>query len=118
MINTRENNYIKSVCGIIICLLLFYFLYVLRSVLLPFVVGIIVAYFLDPLVQRLVNFCKMPRSLATIVILAIAVILLVPLLIFLGSIVVVQISDFVINLPQHIGLFGQKIIFRFWHLQI
>ena len=110
MAATKENNYMKYAIVFFGCLLLWGALYTLHSVLLPFVVGIVVAYFLDPLVSRLVRFCKMPRSAATIAVLLLFLILLVPLLIFLGSVVVVQIGEFVVNLPQYISLFGHKIV--------
>lgn len=104
-INNQRHVFILGVfvllCGAI---------YLLHSVLLPFVIGIVAAYFLDPLADRLVRFFKMPRSVAAILVLLLFLLILVPLLVFLGSIAVVQIGDFALHLPQYISTFGHKIV--------
>lgn len=84
-------------------------LYVLRSVLLPFVVGIAVAYFLDPAVNRLVKSVKISRTLATTVVLSLFLLILLPIVAVLGSMAFSQVSDFLSNLPEYIEKFMQKL---------
>lgn len=50
-----------------LALVTFGFLFLIKSILLPFVVGIMVAYFLDPLVDRL-EARNLPRWLATLIV--------------------------------------------------
>ena len=85
-------------------------MYMLRSVLLPFVVGILVAYFLDPLVNRLTFNGKVSRSVASIGILTLFLLILLPILVFLGGIAFSQVSDFVVNLPEYINTFKAKFL--------
>lgn len=53
--------------------------YVLRSVLLPFVAGIIIGYLLDPLTTRFTKW-GLNRTIATFLVLFLVVIVLVPAL--------------------------------------
>ena len=76
-------------------------LYVLRSILLPFVAGTALAYALDPLADWLER-RGLARPAATIAILIFALILLVLLLLLIGPIVFNQLSDFVQRLPTAI----------------
>ena len=85
-------------------------LYVLRSVLLPFVVGILVAYFLDPLVDKLTRYCKMSRSWASVLLLLLFLLILLPLLVLAGSVAFSQISEFAENLPTYLQTFKVKIL--------
>ena len=51
--------------GAIFCIL-FVALYLVREVLLPFIAGMAVAYFLDPILDRLEK-CRLSRLMATII---------------------------------------------------
>ncbi len=96
------------ICGIL--------LYALRSVLLPFVVGIAVAYFLDPAVNKLENSLKFSRSLATTMVLGLFLLILLPVIAVLGSMAFSQISDFLSNLPQYVDGFVKKL--KVWLEQV
>ena len=48
-------------------ILFFVFLYLIRSILLPFILGALIAYFLDPAADRLEKL-KFSRNLATVTI--------------------------------------------------
>lgn len=85
------------------------FLYALRSVLLPFVVGITAAYFLDPLVSK-VSKSGTSRTIATTLVMFVFLLILVPLLILLGSAVVSQTIDFAGRLPEYAGGFAKRIM--------
>lgn len=91
-----------AVVGVVVC----GFLYVLRSVLLPFVVGIALAYFLNPFVQKMK---KLSRTSATVVVLGTFLLILFPLLLLIGGAAVSQIGQFLADLPQFISSFGEKI---------
>ena len=85
------------------------FLFTLRSVLLPFVVGIVLAYFLDPLVSKISN-KDTSRTIATTIVMFIFLLILVPLLILLGSYAISQIIDFTIKLPGYANIMVDKIM--------
>ncbi len=84
-------------------------LYMLRSVLLPFVVGIAAAYFLDPLVNRLAQRKCISRTIATVAVMSLFLLILLPLLLLLGGAAVAQIGEFLHNLPQYVSSFGAKV---------
>ena len=83
-------------------------IYVLRDVLLPFVAGIAIAYFLDPLTSKLQK--KMHSRIAAVCVISAMLILLVLLCIFIiVPIVQKQLSIFIANLPMYAGLLWSKI---------
>lgn len=87
---------------LIVAVLLGIFIYVFSDILLPFVVGMAVAYFLDPVADRLerVGFSRMAATfvilLAFIVVLVLALIILIPIL-------VTQLGDFIAKLPEYLA---------------
>lgn len=82
--------------------------YVLRDVLLPFVAGIAMAYFLDPLTTRLQK--KLHSRIAAVCVVSVVLILLFLLCIFIiVPIVQKQLSIFINNLPVYAGLLWSKI---------
>ena len=78
------------------------FLYVFSSILLPFVVGMTLAYFLDPVADRLERL-GLSRMLATLVILISFIIIFVLALMIFVPILVSQFSDFAVRLPAYIA---------------
>ncbi len=92
--------------GLAIFLVLVYWL---SSVLLPFVAGFAVAYFLDPAVDRLEAF-KMPRWLATTIVVAAFFLLILVVLVLLTPVIQAQLVLFADLLPgvlrgvkEHLG---------------
>jgi predicted PurR-regulated permease PerM len=78
------------------------FLYVFSSILLPFLAGMILAYFLDPVADRLQRL-GLSRLWATIVILiAFLVVLLLGLMIFI-PVLASQLADFIANVPDYLS---------------
>ncbi len=77
-------------------------LYVLRPILLPFLMGMVVAYFLDPVADWFETH-GLPRLAATSIILGVFVLLFVAVLILLLPVLGQQIANFAENLPQNIG---------------
>jgi predicted PurR-regulated permease PerM len=78
------------------------FLYVFSSILLPFVVGMTLAYFLDPVADRLERL-GLSRMLATLVILVSFIVIFVLALMIFVPILVSQLADFAVRLPGYIA---------------
>ncbi len=70
----------------------------LAPVLLPFVVGLTIAYFLNPLVDRLTSW-GVPRALSTVLLMSIAILLLVLALVFLMPVIAEQSQQLIAALP-------------------
>ena len=107
--NKHEVNNQRLLLILAVLLITGVLLYVLRSVLLPFVVGIVVAYFLDPAVNRTVKMLKISRSWATTLILGMFLLILLPIIALLGSMAFSQVGDFLGSLPEYIEKFMQKL---------
>jgi predicted PurR-regulated permease PerM len=79
--------------------LFFLALWLLSAILLPFVAGIAIAYFLDPLVNRLERL-RVPRGLAAFIVLALFLMLLVLVVMLVVPILETQVLDLAANLPR------------------
>lgn len=75
-------------------------LWVLSDILLPFMAGLVLAYFLDPLADQLERW-GMPRVLAASVILLTALLAIAVFLLLLIPVLATQIGAFVANLPDY-----------------
>jgi predicted PurR-regulated permease PerM len=85
---------------ILAILVLVLFLVVFSSVLLPFLAGMILAYFLDPVADRLERI-GFSRLWAAVTILIVFVLLLVVGLAIVGPIMANQLADFISNVPDY-----------------
>ncbi len=90
----------QAMFWVIATLLLVVFLIVFSSILLPFVAGIALAYFLDPVADRLERF-GMSRFVATVAILIAFVLVLVLGLIIIVPILVTQLAEFIAKFPGY-----------------
>ena len=77
-------------------------LWVFRSILLPFVVGGALAYLLNPLVNMMQRI-KIPRSLASAIVLVLVLALISGLVLMLVPLVSTQVAGLVLRLPAYIG---------------
>jgi predicted PurR-regulated permease PerM len=77
------------------------FVFVLRDVLMPFVAGLILAYLLDPLADRLERW-KLGRLGATLLILVIFVSLFVAILVLAAPLFATQVTAFIERAPSYI----------------
>ena len=82
--------------------------YVLRSVLLPFVTGIIIGYLLDPWASKFEKW-GMNRTFATILVMFLVILILVPALIALFSVIDNQVGYFISVVPEYLTSFSKKI---------
>lgn len=77
------------------------FLYVFSGILLPFVAGMVLAYFLDPVADRLQR-VGLSRLMATIVILFAFIVVLVLAFVILIPVLASQMADFASKLPEYL----------------
>jgi predicted PurR-regulated permease PerM len=84
------------------------FLYIFSSILLPFIAGMTIAYFLDPVADRLERL-GLSRLMATIVILVAFVIVFALALMILIPVLINQFNDFAQRLPGYITQLQQFI---------
>jgi predicted PurR-regulated permease PerM len=98
----------QIVFWVIFAALLALFVFVFSDILLPFVAGMVLAYFLDPVADRL-EALGLSRVMSTVLILVAFVIVLALGLIILIPILAHQLSDFAERLPEYMtrlqGLF-------------
>ena len=96
---TEQQRAIAWIAGIVLFLAI---VFVLREVLLPFVAGMAVAYFLDPVCDRLEKIgCS--RTFATTIITACFFVLLVAAFIFIVPILYTQIINFAERIPAYLS---------------
>ncbi|WP_136619973.1 MULTISPECIES: AI-2E family transporter [Mesorhizobium] len=81
--------------------LLALFLYVFSDILLPFVAGMVLAYFLDPVADRLERL-GLSRIMATVVILITFLVVLVLAFVILIPVLATQMADFAAKLPEYL----------------
>ncbi len=82
--------------------------YVLRSVLLPFVAGIIIGYLLDPWASKFEKW-GMNRTCATIVVMLLVILIMVPAIMLLFGIIDEQLGHFLQSVPRYLASFVKKI---------
>ncbi len=91
--------------GLAVCLVA---LYILRGMLLPFVAGMAIAYFLDPLADRLQR-AGLSRTMATTVITACFFLVVVLILIILVPIIEDQVVTFAQKVPGYIDMVNERL---------
>ncbi len=83
-------------------LVFFLGLYIFRSVLLPFVAGMAIAYFLDPVCDRLEEF-KLSRTWAVAIVSAVFALVMIAVLLLLAPLIINQVIELVDWLGQLAG---------------
>lgn len=77
-------------------------LYVLRDILLPFVAGLAIAYFLDPVADRLERL-GLGRLMATVVILLVFALAFIAFLVVLVPVLANQLSALTVRVPEYLA---------------
>src|ERR1041384_480356 len=77
-------------------------LWVFRSILLPFVVGMALAYLLNPIVNLLQRI-RIPRSFGSALVLVLVIAVITGLVLMLVPLVSTQVAGLVLRLPAYIG---------------
>lgn len=88
----------QIVFWIISLLVLVFVLWLLKGILLPFIAGMVLAYFLDPVADALERM-GLPRVIATLLILGLSTLFLVLALFLLVPALIDQVGKFAANLP-------------------
>ena len=94
---------------LIVGLIFFALLWLLRDVLMPFVAGLIIAYFLDPLVDRLER-RGFRRTLATAIILIGFLLTVSAFLLLLAPLIYDQAVGFAKNLPRYLSEMNMRLL--------
>ena len=94
---TRQQKFSFWVVGLVVFLIA---LYLLRSILLPFVAGMAVAYFLDPVCDRL-EAGRLSRTLATTVVTFVFLLLVLLALLLVVPTLASQIASLIERLPTY-----------------
>jgi len=76
-------------------------LWFLGGILLPFVAGFVLAYFLDPVADWLEEH-NIPRLAATTMIVGLFILIFVLVLVFVAPVLIEQIRSFAADLPSHV----------------
>jgi predicted PurR-regulated permease PerM len=87
---------------LVVSLVVAFLLYLFSEILLPFVAGMALAYFLDPVADRLERM-GLSRLMATIVILVAFLVTLVVALVVLIPILASQLGDFITRVPDYVS---------------
>ncbi len=91
-----------KVIFIAVCLILFCFIfYLVKSVITPFVISLIIAYLLDPLVDRLSEKCRLSRLAATLFIMGLFMSVVAVLAITLLPIIYSQLAALIGSAPKY-----------------
>jgi predicted PurR-regulated permease PerM len=86
---------------LVAALILALFLYIFSDILLPFVAGLVLAYFLDPVADRLQRI-GLSRIMATVVILITFIVVLVLAFVILVPVLATQMAEFAGKLPEYL----------------
>ncbi|MCA8929913.1 MAG: AI-2E family transporter [Alphaproteobacteria bacterium] len=90
-------------------LVFFIIVYVLRGMLLPFVAGLAVAYFIDPVCDWLEEH-KLSRNLATVIVTVVFFLLLVSVVVLVLPIVLSQLNGLIAGLPGYYAAVQSKLV--------
>lgn len=91
------------------CLLFCFLFYSLRSILLPFVVGVILGYMFDPLVSRFEKM-KMSRTFATFFVFLLVILIVVPLAVLICGVINNQVGILISSVPTYAAALGKKAV--------
>ena len=98
----------KTIITIIIFIIFIWFLYLVRSILTPFIFSLAIAYFLDPLVDRMQK-CKLSRGTAALLVLIIFILTIATALTLFLPLLFHQFSNLIASLPRYIDIFSTSL---------
>ncbi|QRN41716.1 MAG: AI-2E family transporter [Neisseriaceae bacterium] len=97
MYQTEKKLYIPWLIILFISGVIIYLCYMLSNILTPFIVGIILAYFLNPLATRLSH--KIPRMVASLIIVMGTVVLILVFIAFVIPVLLQQLHELIDKMP-------------------
>ena len=113
--NQTSRFYVNPYMWFVIFFIFFAFLYMLRSVLMPFVAGILLAYLLDPLTTKLQK-CKISRTWATILVCCLMILILLPAIFLFLGMVENQVTLLIQATPKYMAILVEKLRPMLQHL--
>ncbi len=99
-----KNGIIAGVAGGVFLILL----WVLEGILFPFVAALLLAYFLDPAVDRLQRF-KLSRNVSTMGVVGLFILAVISLFLILVPILQTQLAAFMIRIPTYASVIWGKV---------
>lgn len=105
---TKNKIQLSPYTWLIIFFTFFYLIYILRSVLMPFVAGTLLAYLLDPSVDKLQKL-KLSRTSSTLIVCALLIIIVLPTIGLLMGLIENQISLLIQATPKYLNLIMEKV---------
>ena len=105
---TKSKIHLSPYTWLVIFFVFFYLIYILRSVLMPFVAGTLLAYLLDPAVDKLEKL-KLSRTSATIIVCALTIIIVLPAIGLLLGLIENQISLLIQATPKYLNLIMERV---------
>lgn len=112
--NTRIS--LSFIAIIAACILCGVFIYGVSDILLPFIVGVIAAYFLDPVADKIEEKWDISRTNATLAVCAAFFAVITALAVFLVPQVIAQGADFIDRLPALIEKIKREIVPQFQNI--
>ncbi|MDA0902496.1 MAG: AI-2E family transporter [Proteobacteria bacterium] len=103
----------KIILFVALTALILWFLSTISSILAPFIVAIIVAYFLDPLAGKIEKKFHLSRSSASLIIIGIFIIIIIGMIKLLLPILYAQFLSLVNSIPTYINTFSKEIYPKF-----
>lgn len=100
--SNRNLYFWLIILGIFICLT-----YALRSILLPFVLGCLIGYLFDPIVDRLEKI-KINRTIASCLVLLLIILITVPAIYAIAYFTEKQVAAFIAGMPRYLLLLQSK----------
>jgi predicted PurR-regulated permease PerM len=108
MVKSSKKIYRDTIMWLGFWVLFVVFLSTFKSVLLPFVAGVVIAYFLDPIVDKFEKF-KFSRTLSVVIVLSLVILVVVPIAFLLINSINNQIFKFIEVLPEYANSFSEKV---------
>ncbi|PAB58639.1 sporulation integral membrane protein YtvI [Anaeromicrobium sediminis] len=99
--NKVFTSTVKILLALVIGAIFYFFSTTLISCILPFAFALVLSYFIEPIVNFLSNYLKLPRSLSVFIILFIFLIGTFTIILLIGSIIVMELNKLSVNLPLY-----------------
>lgn len=107
-VKSQGKFYVSPYMWFVIFFVFFYLVYILSSVLMPFVAGILLAYLLDPMVDKMQKL-KMSRTCATLLVCFLTMLIVLPAISLLLGMIENQVSLLLQATPKYLGLMMEKL---------
>ncbi len=98
----KKRTMTPWVVGVLVASVVLWLLYALNDIMAPFIIAAVLAYILNPLVEKLRNY-KVKRGLAAMLVMFLALLILLALVLIIVPMLVGQFNNILSRVPQIIG---------------